>query len=57
MILSPSVVKKAVVGRGGASKEQVAAMVRVLLGLAEAPKPADVTDALAVALAYAHRRD
>jgi crossover junction endodeoxyribonuclease RuvC len=52
---APAVIKKAVVGRGGAAKEQVAAMVRVLLGLAESPKPADVTDALAVALAHAHR--
>ena len=47
--------KKAVVGNGNASKEQVAAMVRVLLGLAETPKPADVTDAIAIALAHAHR--
>jgi crossover junction endodeoxyribonuclease RuvC len=51
----PATVKKAVVGRGGASKEQVAAMIRVLLGLREAPKPADVTDALAIALAHVHR--
>ncbi len=51
----PAIVKKAVVGNGNASKEQVAEMVRVLLGLQEAPKPADVTDALAIALAHAHR--
>ncbi len=51
----PSTVKKSVVGRGGASKEQVSAMVRVLLGLQAVPEPADVTDALAVALAHAHR--
>ncbi len=51
----PATIKKAVVGRGGASKEQVAAMVRVILGLREAPKPADVTDALAIALAHIHR--
>ena len=36
-------------------KEQVAAMVRVILGLREAPKPADVTDALAIALTHVHR--
>ena len=30
-------------------------MVRVILGLAEAPKPADVTDAIAIALTHAHR--
>jgi crossover junction endodeoxyribonuclease RuvC len=52
---TPATVKKAVVGNGNASKPQVAAMVRVILGLAEAPKPADVTDAIAIALAHAHR--
>ena len=52
---TPAMVKKAVVGRGGASKEQVAAMVRVILGIDETPRPADATDALAVALAHAHR--
>jgi len=52
---TPATVKKAVVGNGNASKEQVAAMVRVLLGLRETPKPADVTDAIAIALAHAHR--
>jgi len=51
----PATIKKAVVGRGGASKEQVAAMVRVILGLREVPKPADVTDALAIALTHIHR--
>ena len=52
---APATVKKSVVGRGSASKEQVAAMVVAILGLAEAPRPEDVTDALAVALAHAHR--
>lgn len=51
----PATVKKAVVGRGSASKEQVAAMVRVVLGLREVPGPADVTDAIAIALAHVHR--
>jgi len=51
----PATVKRAVVGRGAASKQQVAAMVRVLLGLRETPSPADVTDALAVALAHVQR--
>ena len=54
---TPATVKKAVVGNGNASKEQVASMVRVLLGLRETPKPADVTDAIAIALAHAHRGD
>jgi crossover junction endodeoxyribonuclease RuvC len=52
---TPATVKKAVVGNGNASKHQVAAMVRVILGLAEVPKPADATDAIAIALAHAHR--
>jgi crossover junction endodeoxyribonuclease RuvC len=52
---TPATVKKAVVGNGNASKEQVAAMVRVILGLAQAPKPTDVTDAIAIALTHAHR--
>lgn len=52
---SPAMVKKAVVGRGAAGKGQVAAMVRVLLGLAEEPRPADAADALAVALTHTHR--
>ncbi len=52
---TPATVKKAVVGNGNAGKHQVAAMVRVILGLAEVPKPTDVTDAIAIALAHAHR--
>jgi crossover junction endodeoxyribonuclease RuvC len=46
-------VKKAVVGTGGAEKEQVQAMLKVLLpGVAVAG--ADAADALAVAIADAH---
>jgi len=52
---SPAMIKKAVVGNGAAGKEQVGAMVRVILGLAEQPRPADATDALAVALTHTHR--
>ena len=51
----PATVKKAVSGRGGAPKEQVGAMVRVILGLAEIPEPADAADALAVAICAMHR--
>jgi crossover junction endodeoxyribonuclease RuvC len=51
----PAVVKRAVAGNGNASKEQVGRMVALLLGLAAVPEPADATDALAVALADAHR--
>ena len=42
--------KQAVVGYGRAQKKQVQAMVKLLLGLREVPKPDDVADALAVAL-------
>ncbi|MDE2333602.1 MAG: crossover junction endodeoxyribonuclease RuvC [Rhodospirillales bacterium] len=48
-------VKQAVVGTGGASKEQVQAMVRRLLPGAEMRR-ADAADALAVAICHAHHR-
>ncbi len=48
-------VKQAVVGTGGASKEQVQAMVRRLLPGA-VMKRADAADALAVAICHAHHR-
>jgi len=48
-------VKKAVVGTGGASKEQVALMVRRLLP-GGAIRRADASDALAVAICHAHHR-
>src|SRR2546421_11639042 len=47
----PRRIKKATVGRGGAAKEQVAFMVRALLGLTETPN-ADAADALAIALTH-----
>ncbi len=46
-------VKKAVVGTGGADKAQVQAMIKVLLPAAN-PAGADAADALAVAIADAH---
>lgn len=51
----PSQVKSAVSGYGQGSKEQVAAMVGLLLGLSEPPQPADATDALAVAICHLQR--
>ncbi len=45
-------VKRALVGSGSARKEQVNAMVTQLLGLRQRPKPHDVSDALALALAF-----
>ena len=47
---TPSQVKLAVTGHGRADKAQVAKMVASTLGLSEIPKPADVSDALAVAI-------
>lgn len=52
---APRVVKSAVVGYGGAEKEQVAKMVRMLLpALAAAKMGADAADALAIAICHAH---
>jgi crossover junction endodeoxyribonuclease RuvC len=53
--VSPAEVKSAVTGNGRADKEQVARMVRLLLGARDALWPADATDALAVALYAAQR--
>ena len=52
----PNQVKQAVTGRGHADKVQIQHMVRVLLGLLEAP-PEDAADALAVAICHAHVRE
>jgi crossover junction endodeoxyribonuclease RuvC len=48
-------VKKTVVGAGHAEKEQVQAMVKILLPKADFKK-ADAADALAIAIAHAHHR-
>ena len=47
-------IKQAVVGYGRAAKEQVQEMVRVLLSLPTAPRPADAADALAAAICHLH---
>lgn len=49
---SPPEIKQSVVGNGAADKRQVQFMVVRLLGLREAPKPDDVADALAIAIAH-----
>jgi len=49
-------IKQAVVGRGGADKEQVQHMVCVLLSLDRTP-PSDAADALAVAICHGHHRE
>ena len=53
---APTDVKQAVVGRGGAGKDQVAFMVRALLGLTETPQ-ADAADALAIGLTHFQSHD
>src|SRR5580692_8143840 len=49
---SPREVKASVAGYGHADKRQMQLMVRALLSMAETPEPADVADALAVALCH-----
>jgi len=52
---SPREVKKAVVGNGAASKDQVRFMVKTLLRMKSSPAFYDSSDALAVALCHLHR--
>ena len=51
---SPAEVKRAVVGYGRAEKHQVQQMIKLLLGLRQAPSPHDAADALAVAICHLH---
>ena len=50
---APREIKQAIVGRGGAAKDQVQHMVCVLLQLTSSP-PSDAADALAVAICHGH---
>ena len=50
---APASVKQAICGYGRADKEQMQRMVRMILGLAELPKPHHAADALAVAICHA----
>lgn len=52
---TPSEVKAAVTGNGRADKGQVTHMVTRILRLAEAPRPADAADALALAICHLWR--
>jgi crossover junction endodeoxyribonuclease RuvC len=47
-------IKKAITGRGRASKEQMQRTVTSLLGLKNSPEPVDITDALALAITHAN---
>lgn len=50
---APRAIKKAVVGTGAATKDQVAHMVRRHLRLRTDPRPSDAADAVAAALCHA----
>ena len=52
---TPSEVKAAVTGDGRAEKAQIQEMVRRILRLEAAPRPADAADALALAICHAWR--
>ncbi len=54
---SPREVKMAVVGNGGASKQQIQKMIQHLFKLQEPPEPIDASDALAVAICHLHRME
>jgi len=49
---TPTRIKQQVASYGASSKEQVQEMVRLQLGLSQAPQPSDAADALAVALCH-----
>jgi crossover junction endodeoxyribonuclease RuvC len=50
--MAPAAIKKAVVGAGAATKEQVQFMIMRLLRLKSTPKPSDAADGVAAALGY-----
>jgi crossover junction endodeoxyribonuclease RuvC len=47
-------IKKAVVGRGHASKKQITGVIKGLLNLKSTPDSSDITDALAAAISHAY---
>lgn len=51
---TPLEIKQAVAGYGGADKNQVQQMVKIILGLDSIPQPDDAADALAVAICHIH---
>ena len=50
----PLEIKQAITGYGGAGKQQVQEMVRLLLNLDTVPEPDDAADAVAVAVCHIH---
>ncbi len=53
---TPLQVKQAVAGYGRAEKRQIQQMVKMILKLAEIPKPDDAADALALAICHANSK-
>lgn len=51
---SPTAIKQSVTGSARADKDQVQEMVRLLLGMAEIPRPDHAADALAAAICRWH---
>lgn len=49
---TPNEIKQAVSGYGGADKQQMQQMVKMLLRLDEVPKPDDAADAVAIAICH-----
>jgi crossover junction endodeoxyribonuclease RuvC len=52
---APALVKRSIVGHGGATKQQIGYLVRALLSLRRMPEP-DAADALALAICHARQR-
>lgn len=50
----PLEVKQAITGHGGADKQQMQQMVKLLLSLDDIPRPDDAADALGVAICHLH---
>jgi crossover junction endodeoxyribonuclease RuvC len=51
---TPLQVKQAITGYGQADKSQIQQMVRLLLNLADIPRPDDAADALAISICHHH---
>ncbi|MBI4286083.1 MAG: crossover junction endodeoxyribonuclease RuvC [Chloroflexi bacterium] len=53
---TPAQIKQQVANYGAGGKEQIQEVVRLQLGLAQAPEPSDAADALAVAICHLYER-
>ncbi|MBQ9145704.1 MAG: crossover junction endodeoxyribonuclease RuvC [Clostridia bacterium] len=49
---TPNQIKQAITGWGGADKQQIQQMVKIILKMSAVPKPDDAADALAVAITH-----